>query len=251
MNTRKTLAVLLLLSLALVTGCASTPKSRPFNAAANAELKHIESLPMRKSELDVLIVNNPGYSFGLIGVLVAESHLAPRRAWLKGQVEATGFDHVETFRVALTEAMARHGYSLSWPQGAVESPRPKVARSMWGVRKSYPDPSDAQAQALLDVNFGFVGFASAGSGDGSPYRPTVVLTARLMDANGKSELFQEVIAHNAVFPGLKDQIVINPDPEHAYPDFDALKQAGPDAIDGLRAAFELVAARLAEQLRRR
>lgn len=241
---------LLLLSLALLGGCATAPKSRPFNAAEHADLKQIEVLPMRETALDVYIVNNPGASFGLIGGLIAEAHLATRRSWLKEQIEAKQFDHVETFRSALAEAMEREGYTLSWPNGNVAAAKPKIARSMWGVRKAYPAPSEPSAQALLDVNFGFVGLASAGSSDGAPYRPTVVLTARLMDASGKTELFQEVITYNNVFPNTGNTVLINPDPAHAYPDFDALKAAGTAPIDGLDQAFRRVAERLAQLLSR-
>jgi hypothetical protein len=205
---------------------------------------------MRPTALDVFIVNNPGHSFGLIGALVAESHMAPRRAWLKEQVEATQFNHVETFRAAFTEAMVREGYVLNWPNEVVEASKPKIARNMWGIRKSYPAPSEPGTQALLDVNFGFVGLASAGSGDGAPYRPTVVLTARLMDASGKTELFQEVITHNNVFPNTGGFVQLSPDPAHAYPDFDALKAAGTAPVEGLEQAFRRVAERLAQLLKR-
>lgn len=242
--------IVLLLSLAFLGGCVSTPKSRPFNAAAHADLKQVEVLPMRQTELNVFIANNPGYSFGLIGALVAESHLSTRRSWLSEQVNAKQFDHVETFRAAFTEAMEREGYALSWPNGSVEAPKPKIARNMWGIRKNYPAPSQPTAQALLDVNFGFVGLASAGSSDGAPYRPTVILTARLMDARGKTELFQEVITHNNVFPNTGNTVQISPDPAHAYPDFDALKAAGTAPVDGLEQAFRRVAERLAQLLRR-
>lgn len=241
---------LLLLSLTLLGGCVSTPKSRPFNAAAHAELKHVEVLPMRPTALDVYIVNNPGMSFGLIGGLIAEGHLATRRSWLKEQVEAKQFNHVETFRSAFAEAMEREGYTVSWPNGDVEVAKPKIPRNMWGIRKSYPAPSEPAAQALLDVNFGFVGLASAGSSDGAPYRPTVILTARLMDASGKTELFQEVITHNNVFPNTGDTVQVSPDPTHAYPDFDALKAAGTAPVDGLEQAFRRVAERLAQLLSR-
>lgn len=243
--------LLLLLSLLFLVGCASNPRSRPFNATANADLTRIEVLPMRKSELDVMIVNNPGHSFGLIGVLIAESHLAPRRSWLKSQVEGAGFDHIESFRGALTEALAVQGYTLEWPNGVVEPDKSKVARTAHGTRKAYPSPRLAETQALLDINFGFVGFASAGSRDSAPYRPTVVVSARLMDAGGRNELFHDVVVHNDVFPGAAGFIQVQPDPAHAYADFDALKEAGPDAIEALDLAFRNVAQRVADQLRRR
>jgi len=208
------------------------------------------ALPMARSELGVFIVNNPGYSFGLIGVAIAESHLAPRRAWLKEQVASTDFNHVETFRTTFDGAMAEQGYSVSWPNGLVDAPDVKVKRSNDGSRRVFPMPTLPQAQALLEINFGFVGLASSGSRDAAPYRPTITLYARLKDPTDQSLLFQETIIFNQVFPVTGREIVVNPDPKYAYADFDALKAAGPETIEGLQMAFETVAARLAEQLRR-
>ena len=46
---------LVLITLLALAGCISAPKSRPFNAAQHDQLRHIEVLPMRKPELDVIM----------------------------------------------------------------------------------------------------------------------------------------------------------------------------------------------------
>jgi len=242
--------LIFLLFIALLNGCVTTPTSLPFNAAAHADLSQIEVLPMAESKLDVYIVNNPGYSFGLVGLAIAESHLAPRRAWLKEQVAATGFDHVATFRTAFDSAMNEQGYTVSWPNGLVDAPDSEVKRSVNGSRRTFPEPVLPQTQALLEVNFVFVGLASAGSRDAAPYRPTITANARLMDRTGKNLLFQETFVFNQVFPVSGSEIVINPDVKYSYADFDALKAAGPESIEGIQHAIEVVATRLADQLRR-
>ncbi len=239
-----------LVSAVILSACVSTPKSRPFNAAQHADMQQIEALAMRHSEPTVLIVNNPAMSFGVIGVLAAEAHMASRRSWLEKQITATGFDHVETFTRALDQAMLTHGYTLIWPAGVAETPKARTARTAWGNRKQYAAASDPASAGLLDVNFGFIGFASAGSSDSSPYRPTVVVSARLLDAEGKQELFYETVVYNDVFPGIGQGLMLSPDPEHNYPDFDALKSADAAAIDALKIAFERTAIHLADQLRR-
>lgn len=55
---------------------------------------------------------------------------------------------------------------------------------------------------------------------------------------------------NQVFPVSGSEIVINPDVKYSYADFDALKAAGPESIEGIQHAIEVVATRLADQLRR-
>ncbi|WP_139225008.1 hypothetical protein [Dokdonella immobilis] len=202
---------------------------------------------MRHSEIDLFIFNNPGYSFGLIGVAIAEANRAPKSNWLQSEVGKAGFDHVATFDSALTEALHAAGYELNWSPSPMESANSDTRRDRSGLRKSY-EPSSSDAQ--LDVGFGFVGYASAGSGDSAPYRPTVVLNARLVDSTGKRVLFEDQIVYNAVVPGTSAAITINPDERYRYPDFDDLQAAGPVAIEGLAPAFVATAKELARQLQR-
>lgn len=242
---RRPLACLLLLVVLALSGCASAIKKQAYNREANAAIKRIEVLPMRPSEIRLFIVNNPGYSFGLVGALVAEANLAPKNDWLREQVRGAEFDHVAVFRERLTQALGAKGYELTWPAAPVEASGAASPRDMRGLRKSYS--ATARADAQLDVAFGFIGYAAAGSGDGSPYRPTVVLTARGMSADGKTVLFADHILYNAVFPGVGNGITLNADPRYAYPEFNALRAAGGQAVEGLRTAFEASADELARQ----
>ncbi len=202
-------------------------------------------LPFAKSEIDLLIVNNPGYNLGLIGAGIAEAHRLPKRNWLRRQVASDGFDHLEVFRARFTEAMQARGYRLQWPEPLVVVKNVKVPRATLGLRKSYrPVSSDAQ----MDIGFGFIGYAAAGTQDSAPYRPTVVAAAKLISADGKNPLFTEVVNYNEVFGFYEGKaIVLQPDDAFRYPDFDDLEAAGPTAVSGLKAAFEATADKLAEQ----
>lgn len=231
----------------LLSGCVSGPKHRAYDRVSAASLKSIEVLPMRKSEIELFIVNNPGYSFGLIGVAIAEANRAPKSRWLKSEVSKAGFDPTTTFTTALDTAMRAEGYELAWSEPRMEPGKPTVKRDNLGLRKSY---SASTRDAILDVNFGFNGYASAGSSDKAPYRPTVVVSARLLSADGKRVLFEDHIIYNSVFPHLRDAITINPDDRYRYPDFDDLEAAGATAVEGLAPAFTAVAEELAKQLKR-
>lgn len=236
----------LLLSL-LLAGCATKPPQRAYDHGAGASLKTIQVLPMRHAEIDLMIVNNPGYSFGLVGLAIAEANRAPKANWLQAEVAKAGFDPVVTFKSALDAAMLEQGYSLVWGTPPMESSKARTPRTLVGTRKSHAGSS---ADAQFDINFGFIGYASAGSSDKAPYRPTVVLSAKLVSADGKRTLFEDQIIYNPVFPGNADAITLNADDRYRYPDFDDLKAAGSVAVEGLTPAFTAVADELAKQLRR-
>ena len=73
----------------------------------------------------------------------------------------------------------------------------KVDRGSLGLRKAYAARTGADAQ--MDVNFGFVGYAAAGAGSGSPYRPTATVAVRLVSPDGKQNYYTDYYAYNNVF----------------------------------------------------
>lgn len=236
----------LVVACLLLCGCVSGPQQRAFDRAANSQVRSIEILPMRQAEIDLLIVNNPGYNFGLIGFAIAEANRSPKSRWLKSQVATAGLDPVEVFKTAFDAAMRENGYALHWSEPVMEGDNASTRRDISGLRKAYTASSHG---AQLDVNFGFIGYAAAGSGDSAPYRPTAVLSARLLSADGRQVLFEDQIIYNSVFPGRPKAITLNPDPRYRYPDFDDLEAAGATAVEGLPPAFTAVALELARQLK--
>ncbi|TDR47789.1 hypothetical protein DFR29_102451 [Tahibacter aquaticus] len=231
----------------LMTACVSAPKRQAFNAEVSGNPKTLQVLPLRHSQIDLFIVNNPGYNFGLIGLAIAEGNRKPKAEWLRSQVRQREFDHLAVFRSALEQAMAERGYTLQFSEPMAEAESAKTRREAWGTRKQYVTAA-ASADAQLDINFGFIGYAAAGSSDSAPYRPSVVLTARLVSADGKRVLFEDQIVYNSVFPLVQNAVTLNPDERFRYPDFDDLKAAGPVVVEGLDIAFRAVATELARQL---
>ena len=230
------------------SGCATPIKRVALNTQVHGSPKTVKVLPMRYSEVDLFIVGNPGYNFGLIGVAIAEGNRVPKANWLRDQVRERKLDHVATFRRALQDAMNERGHAFEFSETVMEGERAKTKRSQWGLRKQY-DAAGAPVEAQLDVNFGFVGYTAAGAGDSSPYRPTVVVSARLVSADGKRVLFEDQIVYNSAFTLRQtDAITINPDERYRYPDFDDMKAAGPAVVDGLELALQAAAAELAKQL---
>lgn len=237
--------IALLTATLWLSACASLPEQQAFNREA-VPVERIVVLTMREFEVDLFILNNPGYSFGLIGAAVAESNRVPKRNKLRGFVAEVGFDPTETFRSTLVRELEARGYQVRWQEPIMESGKsPKQSRETYGGRKKHVAVSDADAQ--LDVNLGFYGYAAAGSSDAAPYRPTGVVSARLIDAQGKQRLFSDLIVYNNVF-NFKKAVSINPDERFVYPDFDDLEAAGTTSVEGLKVAIEVLATELAARL---
>lgn len=115
--------------------------------------------------------------------------------------------------------------------------------------KKFKRVSPAPAvDAQLDIGINFVGYAAAGSGKGQPYRPTMLVSVRLLDASGKQVLYQDQILHHNVLNNTT-AVVIEPDTRYSYPNFKDMKRADAAAIEGLRDAVNKVAIALAQQLK--
>jgi hypothetical protein len=237
---------LLALCLAALAGCVSAPKRQAYNVEANASIKEIEVLQTRHSEVETLIVNNPGASFGLIGAAIAEANRASKTNKLQAHLEAAEFDHNAVLAETLKSALEAEGYTVTMPSPTAEGDDAKTKRDLWGLRKDRPTGT-GRADALLDVSFGFIGYASAGAGDSAPYRPTVMLSARLIDATSGDVLFAEQVLYNNVFNN-QAAIVVEPDTRFTYPDFDDLDAAGPVSAEGMRVAIEAAVLRMAKAL---
>ncbi|UNK50961.1 hypothetical protein MNR01_08195 [Lysobacter sp. S4-A87] len=234
------MAALMLLAL---TGCVSMPKQQAYNRESHTNIKTIAVLGTTQARPTVFMLNHPGASFGLIGGLIAASDQASKQKKFDAIVAETGFEPLGYFKEQLTTRMSERGYTLVWPQAQVETA--KVERGSFGLRKAYTAAQGADAQ--LDINFGFVGYAAAGATDDSPYRPTVTVGARLVSADGQQNYFTDFFAYNNVF-NLGNAVAVNANADYAYPDFDNLHAAGPKTVEGLKTAIDAIAAEVARQL---
>ncbi len=225
----------------LAAGCASVPPQQAFNREA-ADIHSIRVLPMAESEIGLAFLNHPGANFGLIGGLVAASDISSKENKLQKQMAASQLDHLAVFREEFAAAMQAQGYTLTWSEPLPA--KSKVARDRWGLRKAYGAVEGVDAQ--LDLSLNFVGYATSGAGDASPYRPAVHLAARLLDPAGKQNLFTDVLTYNNI-TNIPTAITVNPDPRFAYPDFEQLEAAGADVATGMKVALEETAKRLSEQ----
>ncbi|WP_313460248.1 hypothetical protein [Stenotrophomonas sp.] len=235
-----------LVMLAALPGCVSLPKQQAYNREAVPAIKTIAVLPAQSFEPNVFMMHHPGTNFGLLGGLIAAGDMASKRGKLQAAFAAASFDPGVYFKDSLTQRMQERGYTLVWPESLIEAKSAKAARGVNGLRKSYAPAHPADAQ--LDINLNFVGYAAAGAGDSSPYRPTFAVSARLVSADGKQNYFTDYVVYNNVF-NQPQSITLEPERRRfAYADFDLLEAAGPQTVEGMKIAIDQANDALVKQL---
>jgi hypothetical protein len=105
----------------------------------------------------------------------------------------------------------------------------------------------SDADAILDVDLNFFGYAAGGAGKNSPYRPTATAVARLVSADGKQTYFTDYFAYNNIF-NSDIAVTMEPDPHYTYPKFGDLERAGMESQAGLKLALSGLAQKLASEL---
>jgi hypothetical protein len=227
----------------LLSGCVTPlPKQQTFDRVAYAKVKTIHVMPMSKVEMQVFMMNNPAGSFGLIGALVASGQASSMQHTMLGLYASDPIHPRQYFQAELTKDLVARGYVVVWPV-LDEAADAKHSRS--GLRDTYAPVSDADA--ILDVDLNFFGFAAGGAGKASPYRPTATAVAQLVGADGKQIYFTDYFAYNNVF-NSKVAVTMEPDPRYAYPGFGDLQRAGGSSEPGLKLALSEVARKLASEL---
>lgn len=230
-------------STLLLVGCVSAPPRQAFNRTGHPDIKTIYVLPEKPVDFTVFMMNNPAGSFGLIGALIASGQQAAEEKDMREFEQQADFHPALYFKDALTRDMQGRGYQLIWPDQLVESGKPD--RDAFGLRKEYSPITNADA--ILDVAIDFFGYAAAGAGKGSPYRPTVSMGARLIGRDGKQNLFTDFFVYNNVF-NAKQAITLDANPQYVYAMYSDLKAAGAQSMEGLKQALDAMSAALAKQL---
>lgn len=228
---------------ALLSGCVSPlPKQQAYDRVGHAQIKTIHVLPSPKVDLQVFMMNNPAASFGLIGALIATGDASSKQHRLLNIYQGSPLRPREYFQSELTKALTKRGYTVVWP-ALDEAKGVKHDRS--GLHAGYSPVTDAEA--ILDVDLNFFGYAASGAGKDSPYRPTATAVARLLSADGKQPYFTDYFAYNNAF-NSNVAVTIDADPRFSYPKFNDLEKAGMTSQDGLKLALSSLAKKLASEL---
>ncbi len=220
----------------LAAGCAQNEVA--FDASQAGSIKTIAVVtPQTPSTPAVMLASSVGQSFGLIGALVDAGMAAHREGGMERLLAGQHFVAGGAMSQELGTALGASGYKVQFLQ---------VPRPDGDYLKTYP-PVPGGADAYLDVVVPAYGYMAAGIGSSEPYRPALRLKCRLVRASDMAVLMQETIAYNPLAQNGK-QIAIAPDPDYAFPDFDALMADPPRTTQGMQVAFHQSAGSVAQLL---
>jgi hypothetical protein len=212
-----------------LAGCA-TP-GIPFDRASAGGIKTVGIVtPSFPDDAEVVLASTVGQSFGLIGGLIDAGMQANRDSKFNAALRVRNFAARDAFVAALTEKLRAEGYEVV----AVPASRDKK-----DFLANYPTGAEPRVDAYLDAVASGYGYVAAGIRSSTPYRPTLVVRARLVSAKNAAVLMQDVVAYNPVAPtGPSKAVTIAPDPAYQFVDFDALMSDADRAALGLKSAVE-------------
>ncbi|MGD1935196.1 MAG: hypothetical protein ACFB0Z_11945 [Candidatus Phaeomarinobacter sp.] len=220
---RRFLAIGLFLFLA---GCA-TYQSVPFEQSTAQPIKKIGLLsPSIPNEPTALLATTVGQSFGLLGAIIDASMASARANSLNSVLTSNKFYIRQEVEGRLVAALEEQGYEVVLVEAARSSKRDFVS--------TYP--STEPVDAYLDVVMPAYGYASAGIGSSSPWRPFAMMKTRLVRASDKTVLMREDVAYNRLTDRNDDTVTISADPSFQYADFSGLESNSERSAEGVRVA---------------
>jgi hypothetical protein len=222
----------------LLAGCAAP--EIPYDRTAAGEVKSIGIVtPSFPEEGSVILATSVGKNFGLVGALIDAGMQANRDSQFKDMLQRQGFSIQDSFVASLSEGLKRKGYDVSVIPFTREAKKDFAAH--------YPVAAGGKVDAYLDLVAMDYGYIAAGIGSSTPYRPHLVMKARLVSVKDSSVLMQDLILYNPVAPASK-AITVAPDPAYTFADFDALVGNPGNAVQGLKTAADKSAETISQLL---
>ena len=218
-------------ALSFLAACASKPVV-PFDRSASGEMKTIGLMsPATPSGPSAVLASSVGQSFGLVGALIDAGIQANRESKLSSLLSGYNFSARDRLTDGIRASLEAQGYTVVSV--------PTTRSSTTSFIETYPPASgEPKVDAYLDVVLNHYGYIAAGIAEGTPYRPTLAATVRLVSARNSSVLMEDSIYYNPIGPYGQDRhVTIAPDTEYSFGSFDTLTGSPERAVAGLDTAF--------------
>jgi len=208
----------------VTTGCVTAvPYDR---TSANVTRVALVS-PQLPDEASVQLQSTVGMSFGLVGALIDAGLQENRDNASNEMLDAHEFDAREVFMDRVAEQLTAQSYAV-------------IPLEMERDSDFFPDateyPDIQNADAYLDIIVLAYGYAAAGIGDSTPYRPHYHIRTRLTRVSDDAILFEDTVVYNPMV-AANQVVTVTADPAYQYVDFDTMMAAPPEQLmEGLRDA---------------
>lgn len=211
-----------------LAGCA-TYKSVPFEQSPAHPIETIGLLsPSLPNEPTAFLATTVGQSFGIIGAIVDAGMASSRASSLNSVLTSNKFYIRQEVEGSLTSALEEQGYEVVLVNATRSSKQDFV--------EAYPT-TEQPVDAYLDVIVPLYGYASAGIGGSTPWRPFAHMKTRLVRAGDKTVLMREDIAYNRLTDRNDDTVTISADPSFQYSNFSGLESNSEKSAEGVRVAI--------------
>lgn len=224
-------------AMALLSACASNYVATPYVAGPD----RLESVAVADDSLpEGLIayeVASVGSNFGLIGALIDAGVQESRRDAVTDALGTISFDAETALEGYVIDALAQQGIQATMLNGPQRERRVFLA--------DYPD-APAGVEAYFDIVLTHYGYLSAGSGQ--PWRPSADATVRLVSVEGGRVLLENRITYNTM-NAPRGVVTLTPNPEYVFENREEMVSDPQRLANGLRDAFQQIAATAATLIR--
>ncbi len=219
-----------------LSACTQVPLV-PYDRSVEQDNKTIGLLSVAwPSKPSSVLAANVGQSFGLVGALVNGAIEEGREKDLIKMLNEQQVDANAVFVSSLTTELQKEGY-------AVQPVAADIKRS--DFLKTYPTASANQVDSYLDIVVTSYGYAAAGMGDASPYRPWLLAKVKLIKASSGRVLLEDMISYNSLFT-IKNVVTLSPDPAYAFPAWSDANADAKKTADGVAEAASKSAVAIAD-----
>lgn len=226
---------ILITATVLLAGCAAKPVI--LDREAMAGVKRVAIPPVGLPRYPTILVRDAvANHLGLIGLIAGTTVRSNRIDAMQAMVTAQGLDPQRHLHAALTTRLQSHGLAIA-PMPADPARRDFLA--------AYPP--EPPRDATLDVIVNRYGYEALNDRDDQPYRPTIVLSARLVSQRDSSILMQDTVIISGL-PSRVDADLNNKDLATTFPTFTAIQADPAHAISVLRQAFDAAADGIVKRL---
>ncbi len=233
------LPALAVVSVVVLSGCATPIPKQEFNAEASSHIKSVALTRYEEQkEIGVVVVAHAGASFGLIGAAIAAADMNSKTTKLTAALDVSKLQPASTFNDRLQTALAAQGYAIT-PVGLGR----EVSESEVKAKLATMVAKDASLIVRSDASY-------IAAGSSSDYLPSVSARAELIDGKGDKVLYREFFAYGFNGQAAKDTVTLAAAPECRFPDFDTLLSQSDLARKCLATGVEAVAQAIANDLKR-